>query len=132
MEKIAKMYIKKPWWTNLNVPRFPTVMIVDCIFIGKPRFFKKPCCPAACVAENFRFGKVECVPRTDAVCYPERRLNIAVPYCQSMLLKSGGELPVCFLLPCEITGTVLGLGSEDDPGLLTRIGPVFDSYQLTA
>ncbi len=103
---------------------------VDWIFIGEPRFFKKPCRPATCVAENFRFGKVKVVARIHAVCCHEWHLNVAVSCCRSVLLKSGGELPRG--LSCVITGIVLALDSAKDRGLLTRVGPVFNFHQSAA
>ncbi len=103
---------------------------VDWICIAEPRFFKKPCRPATCVAENFRFGKVKVVARIHAVCCHEWRLIVSVPYCRAVVLESGGELPRG--LPCVITGTVLALGCVDDRGLLTRIDPVFDFHQSPA
>ncbi len=45
---------------------------------------------------------------------------------RAVLLESGGEL--LRGLPCEITGTVLALGSVNDRRLLTRVDSVFDSY----
>ncbi len=82
--------------------------LVDWIFIADPRSFKKPCRPATCVAENFRFGKVKVVAGIHAVCCHEWRLNVAVSNCRSVLLESGGELPRG--VPCVITGIVLALG----------------------
>ncbi len=52
-----------------------------------------------------------------------RFLNIAVPYCRSVLLESGGDLPRG--LPCVITGTVLEQGSVDDRSVWAEFSKLF-------
>ncbi len=119
-------FLKKICWIQLQQPHLSSAYclsqnwvtlqqfyaFVYWIFIAEPRFFKKSCHPPICMDETFRLGKVKVVAWFHAVCFHEWRLDVTVPYCRSVLLEPGGELPRG--LHCVITGTVIALGSVDD------------------